>query len=81
LAGAAFTVSFAVFGIFGGVISDRFNRRNIICLSCVLWSLCTFFSGYIDSFPLMFVLRFFLGLFEAFFGPAAYSIISDFYHP
>jgi MFS family permease len=38
-------------------------------------------SGFIDNFYAFAVLRFVLGLFEAFFNPAAYSIMSDYFHP
>jgi len=81
LAGAAFTISFSVFGIFGGIISDHANRKMTIALACILWSSMTLLMGAIDSFALLFVLRLGLGLFESVFNPSAYSIISDLFHP
>lgn len=81
LSGPAFTLSFAVFGIFGGVLSDRYNRRFLMGSCAVVWSVTTLLSGLINNFWLLFVFRFFLGFFESFFNPCAYSIISDYFHP
>lgn len=81
LAGPAFTISFSVFGIFGGALSDSVSRKYIISIACILWSACTVGSGAIDSFAMLFVLRFGLGLFEAVFNPSAYSIIADLFPP
>jgi MFS family permease len=81
LSGLAFTGSFAVAGIFAGVISDKVNRKIFIAICCVLWSACTFFTGLLDSFALLFVFRFLLGLFESAFNPCAYSIIADYFPP
>lgn len=49
--------------------------------ACVLWSTCTLLTGLINSFPLLFVLRFGLGIFESAWNPCAYSIISDLFGP
>ena len=81
LAGPAFTISFAVMGIFGGALSDGMSRKIIISVACILWSACTFGSGAIDSFAMLFFLRFGLGLFESVFNPAAYSVIADLFPP
>lgn len=81
LSGPAFALSLAFFGIFGGVVADRVNRRFIIALSCLLWSLMTALAGLVDSFALLYITRFLTGIFMAFFNPACYSIISDIFHP
>lgn len=81
LAGLAFTLSFATFGVFGGYLSDKYNRKLLIVVAGAAWSLCTFLSGLIDSFAVLFVLRFFLGIFESGFNPCAYSMIADMFHP
>ena len=81
LSGLAFTASYATFGIFGGVLSDKVNRKVMIGCVCILWSTCTLLSGLIDSFALLFVLRFMLGIFESAFNPCAYGIIADYFHP
>lgn len=81
LSGATFSLSYAVCGIFAGVISDKVNRKVFAGLSCVLWSTTTLLTGLIDSFPLFFLFRFLLGIFESAFNPCAYGIISDYFHP
>ena len=80
LSGVAFTLSFAVCGIFGGVIADKLNRAAVIGVACLCWSACTVFTGVIDSFAMLFVFRFLLGIFESMFNPCSYSIIADYFH-
>ena len=63
LSGAAFLISFACFGIFGGALADSMSRKYIICISMILWSSTSVLTGYIDSFPVLFIMRFLLGVF------------------
>ena len=81
LSGAAFLIAFACFGIFGGALADILSRKVIICLSVLLWSTTSIMSGLINSFAVFYIMRFLLGLFQAFFNPACYSILSDYFHP
>ena len=37
-------------------------------------------SGTVDSFILFYICRFGLGVFQSFFNPTSYSIISDLFH-
>lgn len=57
------------------------SRKVVICASIILWSLTSVFFGLIDNFIVLYIMRFLLGVFQAFLNPAAYSIISDFFHP
>jgi len=81
LSGPSFTITFAICGIFGGVIADKTNRTLTIGFACIAWSACTLLTGVIDSFALLFVFRVLLGVFESFFNPCSYSIITDYFHP
>lgn len=81
LSGLAFTFTFSIFGIFGGVTADMFNRKMIIIICSICWSACTLLSGLIKNFWVFFVMRVLLGIFQAFLNPAAYSIIADYYPP
>jgi predicted MFS family arabinose efflux permease len=55
------------------------SRRGLIALALVVWSLATFTSGLAAGFGLLLVLRALTGAGEAFYYPAATSIIGD-YH-
>lgn len=81
LSGPAFALTFAVFGIFGGVISDKVNRKMLAGFFCIFWSLTTLLPGLSANIYVLFVSRFLLGFFEAPFNPCAYSMISDYFHP
>lgn len=81
LSGIAFAASYSICGIFAGVLSDKVNRKILIAVACVLWSTCTLLTGLIDSFAVLFVMRFLLGFFESAFNPCAYGIIADYFHP
>ena len=63
ISGPAFTVTFAVFGIFGGVTADNINRKMIIIVCSIGWSVCTLLSGIIDSYWMFFLMRVLLGIF------------------
>jgi len=63
LAGLAFTSSFAICGIFGGVLSDKVNRSVTIGIACICWSACTLLTGLILNFYALFAFRFLLGAF------------------
>mmetsp|Transcript_20859 Transcript_20859/g.14982 ORF Transcript_20859/g.14982 Transcript_20859/m.14982 type:complete len:248 (-) Transcript_20859:1209-1952(-) len=81
LAGPAFTVLFAVLVLFTGIATDNFNRKVQLTIACILWSLCTALSGLADTFGTLLFLRMGLGIFQAFCGPAAYSLITDYFPP
>ena len=81
LSGLAFTLSYACCGIFAGVLSDKVNRKLMMSVAAILWSVCTLLSGLIHNFWLLYVFRFFLGIFESAFAPCAYGIIADYFHP
>lgn len=81
LVGPVFGIVFAIFGVFGGFVSDNANRKVFSSCVCVLWSLTTLGTGLIDSFAMLYIFRFLLGVFEAAYNPSAYSLISDYFHP
>jgi len=81
LSGLAFAASYSICGIFAGILSDIVNRKMLMAFVCIMWSLCTLLSGIIESFSILFVMRFLLGFFESAFNPCAYGIIADYFHP
>ena len=81
LHGAAFAIIYAFAGLPLGRLADKFSRVGIISGSVLFWSLATCLCGLARSFPQLFAMRMAVGIGEAGFAPAAYSIVSDSYHP
>jgi MFS family permease len=62
-----------------GWLGDRHSRWMIIAVGIALWSLATFGCGFATGFAMLFVLRCLVGVGEAAYGPAAPSIIADYF--
>ena len=75
----AFLVSYMITAPLFGWMADRFSRWLIIGISVALWSLASGATGLAWTFTALLVTRIFLGIGEAGYGPAAPTIISDFY--
>lgn len=80
LLSASFMVMYAVTGPFAGWICDRLSRRSVIIGALVLWSSTTALSSFARSYWELLPGLAMAGLGEAFYFPAAMSLISD-YHP
>lgn len=76
---AVFLWVYAVMSPVSGLISDRFNRKNIIVISLFIWSLVTLLMGFANTLPQLMVLRSIMGVSEAMYIPAALALIAD-YH-
>lgn len=70
---------YAILSPLGGFLSDRLNRRNVICGSLFVWSAVTWYMGHVQSFPELLTARALMGVSEAFYIPAALALITD-YH-
>ncbi|MEW6707860.1 MAG: MFS transporter [Pseudomonadota bacterium] len=79
LIGLSFSLPFAIAGIPIGRLADRSVRRTIIATGIGFWSLMTAAGGLAQSFWQLFLARAGVGVGEAALGPAAYSIISDYF--
>ncbi len=77
--GSSFQWVYAILVPVAGGVGDVLSRRNLIVGALLVWSLATFGSGFAAGFALLLVLRATTGAGEAFYYPAAASIISD-YH-
>ena len=69
LAGFAFVLFYVGFRIVIGRLADRLNRKRIIAIGVVLWSLATMSCGLARSFAQLFVARVMVGVGEATLGP------------
>ncbi len=63
----------------GGYVADRTSRRHVIAASLFIWSAVTLATAYVTSFPQLLVARAVMGVSEAFYIPAALSMISEFH--
>jgi MFS family permease len=75
----AFMVSYMLTAPIFGWLADRYSRWVIIGASVALWSLASGATGLAATFGALLATRVFLGIGEAGYGPAAPTIISDFY--
>lgn len=81
LASLGFSVVFTFFSFFAGSVSDSFNRKTVIALSCLVWAIATGAQVFAGSYNDMLFLRAILAAAQSFFNPAAYTLISDIFPP
>lgn len=79
LYGTAFAIFYALFGIPLGKLADSWRRVRLISIGLALWSLMTAFSGFARNSTMLTGARAGVGVGEATAGPAAYSLISDWF--
>ncbi|MFV3131610.1 MFS transporter [Niveispirillum sp. KHB5.9] len=79
LHGTGFVILYTVAAIPLGWAADRANRRNIIIVGIVLWSLATAACGLATSFSGLFAARVAVGFGEAALVPAAMSLIAAYF--
>ncbi|MBW2422842.1 MAG: MFS transporter [Deltaproteobacteria bacterium] len=81
LTGPAFAVTNAIAGIPLARLADRVSRRAILAWGLAAWSVLTAIQGLTRTFPALLVTRIGVGIGEASTGPAAHSLISDYFPP
>ncbi len=81
LYGTAFAVFYAIFGIPLGRLSDLWIRKRVISAGLGFWSLMTAASGFARNFGMLSTFRIGVGVGEASAGPAAFSMIADYFKP
>ena len=64
---------------FAGFIADRFKKTYVIIGSLLVWSVLTWLTGHAVTFEQLLATRALMGISEAFYIPAALSLIVD-YH-
>jgi len=80
IVGSAFMWMYALAGPFAGWLCDRWPRKRIIVVALVFWSGMTALNAWAGDYPVLVLLRALGGLGEAFYFPAALSLLGDF-HP
>jgi MFS family permease len=79
LTGVSLALFYVFFGIPLSMLADRWNRRNIIAVSLVAWSVMTVLCGTARNYTQLLLARIGVGVGEAGGTPAANSIISDYF--
>jgi MFS family permease len=81
LHGFAFSMFYIVLGLPIARLADRHNRKRIISIGILCWSLMTCLCGLARSFKLLFLARIGVGVGEAALSPPAYSLLGDLFTP
>jgi MFS family permease len=81
LGATAFVIFYTLLGIPFGRLADRVVRKNLIAGGLAVWSLFSGLTGFADSFWTLFLCRLMVGVGEATLGPAALSLLSDYFPP
>jgi MFS family permease len=76
---SAFGYSYGLAAIFAGYIVDRVRRKNAVLFGLLVWSAICVLIGAAPGFWILFAFLALEGLGEAFYFPAALSLVSD-YH-
>lgn len=81
LGSTAFTIFYTLLGIPFGRLADRSVRKNLIAAGLAVWSLFSGLTGFGIGFWSIFFCRVMVGVGEATLGPAALSLLSDYFPP
>ena len=75
----AFVIFYTVLGIPFGRQADKGSRKNLIAGGLIVWSLFSGLTGFAWDFWSLFFCRMMVGVGEATLGPAALSLLSDYF--
>ena len=82
ISGIVFLLPFSIVGLFTGKLTDKITRRALVLGCCsILWSSTTLLQAIYPNFSFFITMRIFLGIFESFSNPLAYSLIRDMFPP
>jgi predicted MFS family arabinose efflux permease len=81
LSGLAFAAVYAIMGLPLARIADRSSRPKLLAACLTFWTLMTAVSGFVRSFPQLFLARMGVGVGEAGCLPAAHSLLGDYFPP
>ncbi|MBL8113012.1 MAG: MFS transporter [Acidobacteria bacterium] len=81
LGATAFVIFYTLLGVPFGRLADRVSRKGLIAGGLFVWSLFSGLTAFADSFTTIFLCRVMVGVGEATLGPAALSLLSDYFPP
>ncbi len=79
LGGTSFAIFYTLLGIPFGRLADRTSRAKLIAAGLAVWSIFSGLTGYADGFWTLFACRVMVGVGEATLGPAAISLLADYF--
>ena len=79
LAGFAFTIFYTLMGVPIARLADQSNRKLIITIGVVAWSIMTALCGLARGFWQLFAARIGVGVGEAALSPPAFSMLADYF--
>lgn len=77
----SFVIFYTLLGIPFGWLADRGSRKYLIGFGLLVWSLFSGLTGFANDFWTLFFCRVMVGVGEATLGPAAISLLSDYFPP
>src|ERR1044072_7322927 len=77
----SFVIFFTALGVPFGRLADRSSRKNMIAAGLEVRSLFSGLTGFANVFWSLFLCRVMVGVGEATLGPAALSLLSDYFPP
>jgi len=77
----SFVIFYTLLGIPFGRMADRGSRTKIIAIGVIVWSVFSGMTAFANGFWTLFFCRVMVGVGEATLGPAAISLLSDFFPP
>ena len=75
----AFLITYMLAAPILGFLADRVSRWLVVGVCVILWSFATAASGLAATFAALFITRVFVGIGEGGYGPAAPTILADYY--
>lgn len=77
----SFVIFYTILGIPFGRIADRGSRTRIIAIGVIVWSVFSGLTAFANDFWTLFACRVMVGVGEATLGPAAISLLADYFAP
>lgn len=81
LGSTSFVLFYTALGVPFGRLADRVSRTRLIAAGLFIWSLFSGLTGFAEGFWSIFFCRVMVGVGEATLGPAALSLLSDWFEP
>jgi MFS family permease len=79
LGSTSFVIFYTLLGIPFGRLADRVSRKTMIAIGLATWSLFSGLTGFANGFWSIFLCRLMVGVGEATLGPAAFSLLGDYF--